>query len=226
MTDTTLFKAPCPVCGRQCNTFVHGEKLVEWNDDYEGANLFGGTLHKLLECCGCGIVFYYTETWFSEDWDYGAQGEMVLNHKIKTVPAASIRPKWVDQISLKDSTLSNILQQVYTAVENDTLILAAIGLRTAFDRTTEIRGIEPGLPMCMKVQAVFKAGYVGDTERDQLNIVTDAGNAAAHRGWHPDRGDFKPLLNVMENFIQKALLRDKRIEEIGERIPKRRKKQG
>ncbi|HGA3009878.1 TPA: DUF4145 domain-containing protein, partial [Enterobacter hormaechei] len=99
-----------------------------------------------------------------------------------------------------------------------------IGLRTAFDRAIEIIGIDPELKMYQKVDAVLKEGFVGETEREQLSIVTEAGNAAAHRGWSPNSHEFTPLLQAIERFIEKSVMRDKRIEELKEIIPMKQKK--
>ncbi|WP_238385832.1 hypothetical protein [Yersinia pestis] len=80
--------------------------------------------------------------------------------------------------------------------------------------------------MEQKVKDVFVKGYVSETERDQLRIVIEAGNAAAHRGWRPDKSAFESLLHVAEKFIQQVILRDLEIEKIGEKIPKKQKKKG
>ena len=74
------------------------------------------------------------------------------------------------------------------------------------------------------VKEVFEQGYVSETARVRLAVVTDAGNAAAHRGWMPDESDFESLLRTTEKFIHRVVLRDHRIEAIGALIPKRQKK--
>lgn len=225
MPEKLLFKAPCPKCQGDCNAFVHGEKSTNWEDDSDPNNfMHGGISHKLLECCGCSTVFYFTDSCHSEEWGFDNNGQAYLIHSIKTFPARNLRPNWLDSLVCKDYVLYRILCEVYKAVGNESYILATIGLRTAFDRAIEIIGIDPELRMSQKVDAVFKEGFVGETERAQLNIVTEAGNAAAHRGWSPNSDEFTPLLLAMERFIEKSVMRDKRIEELKERIPMKQKK--
>ena len=228
MNKINTFKAPCPTCKVECNTLVHGEKKQEWADVFEERyHVYGEVEHKLLECCGCGTVFYYKDSWDSEGGNSDRDGNFKIHHDIETVPTQgkpSTKPEWVGMIYKKDKVLSNILDEVYTSYEHEALILASIGLRTAFDRVCDIIGIPAHLGMEQKVRAVFGNGFVSETEREQLRIVTDAGNAAAHRGWMPDSEAFESLLHVTEKFIHNVVLRDHNILDIGKQIPKRQKK--
>lgn len=172
-------------------------------------------------------MFYYKDSWNSEGGDYDNKGNFKIHHDIETIPTpekSSKKPEWLGMIYKKNEVLSNILDEVYTAYEHEALILASIGLRTAFDCVCDIIGIPTHLRMEQKVRAVFDEGFVSETERDQLSIVTDAGNAAAHRGWMPDNETFESLLHVTEKFIHNVVLRDHHITDIGKKIPKRQKK--
>lgn len=227
MTEKMIIKAPCPTCRGICNTIVHGETNTEWERQADQHNYsYGGAEHKLLECCGCNTVFYYKDSWNNEYGDHDIEGQFTPYHNIETVPAAEkpIRPEWLSQIYQKDSILFSILNEVYTAYEYRAYILGSTGLRTAFDRTSVFIGIPEHLKMEEKVNEVFEQGYVSETERGQLAVVTNAGNAAAHRGWMPDASDFESLLRTTEKFIHRVVLRDHRIEAISAQIPKRQKK--
>lgn len=225
MQEKMIIKAPCPTCRRLCNTTVHGQTQTEWGYQADQHNYsYGGAEHKLLECCGCNTVFYYKDSWNSESGDHDVEGQFTPYHDIETFPAAekSIRPEWLPLIYQKDPTLFCILNEVYIAYEHRAFILGSTGLRTAFDRTSHFLGIPTNLPMVQKVRAVFEQGYVSETERDQLSVVTDAGNAAAHRGWMPAEAEFQSLLGATEKFIHRVVLRDHHIEAIGAQIPKRK----
>ncbi|CND63022.1 DUF4145 domain-containing protein [Yersinia enterocolitica] len=228
MIELKIFKAPCPSCRGNCKTIVHGETKTQWEHQADRHNfVYGGSEHKLLECCGCSTVFYYKDSWNSEGGDYDIDGQYVNEHDIETVPAPtkkSVKPEWIDLIHKQDQVLYRILGEVYTAYEHQAFILASTGLRTAFDRASVIIGIPAYLPLEQKVKAVFEQGYVSETECEQLNIVTNAGNASAHRGWMPDESAFESLLRVTEKFIHRVVLRDHKVEEIGAQIPKRPRK--
>lgn len=49
-------------------------------------------------------------------------------------------PKWVNNIEMADEALGNLLSEMYSALNNDLRVLAAIGARTAFDRSSELLG--------------------------------------------------------------------------------------
>ena len=57
-------------------------------------------------------------------------------------------------------------------------------------------------------------------------MITDAGNAAAHRGWSPDETDATQLLDAMEVFLQRAFIVGQKALSIRNNIPAkpRRKK--
>lgn len=218
---TELFKAHCPSCKRECNTLVIGEKFENWDDSFDGNVVFGEVEHRLLECCGCNCIFYFKKSSDSESYS----GDKKL-YTIVTFPAADsseVRPEWFDKVYLNNKRLYRILDEVYEAYERESYILASIGLRTAFECATEALDIETGHPMGKKVELVFEKGFIGIAEREQLMILTNAGNAAAHRGWHPGEEEFKALLKVLENFIHRTVLNADDLQYIAHAIPKKQK---
>ncbi|HGN8996682.1 TPA: DUF4145 domain-containing protein, partial [Citrobacter freundii] len=103
-------------------------------------------------------------------------------------------------------------------------ILSSIGLRTIFDRTAELLQIHPGLPLGEKVEKLKLDGFIGETEALVLTSVINAGNAAAHRGWSPNKSEFEQMLEALESFVQRTLLGKKSLEHITEKIPPKAKR--
>lgn len=161
----------------------------------------GGVDHSLLECLGCDTVFYQTESWNSEEIDpyCDAMGETQyeVSKELSTYPKpeTKTKPVWFDAMQKKDHQLHNILSQMYVALDNHANILTAIALRTALDRATEYLGIDPAKTFDEKLDELRHGGWIGETERDILGVVTDAGNAAAHRGWEPDNQEITQLFH-------------------------------
>lgn len=175
------------------------------------------------------MVFYWQSSWDSEDWDFRynhatGEEESFATVRIETHPSPekkSRRPDWSWSLHKQDKALSAIMDEVYQTSEARSYILASIGLRTALDRITEMLGIDPELGFEKKVQALFDGGWVGDTERQTLDVVADAGSAAAHRGWTPDEEAFRVLLTTLEHFIQRAILTGKKALDVAPQVPKR-----
>jgi hypothetical protein len=175
--------------------------------------MYGRNTHYLLQCRGCEQVFYYQESTNSEDMDYQhdrPDGGWTSTYNItKTVypkPESTSKPLWVTAISNVDASLSEILHEVYTAKDQECYMLTAIGIRTAIDRATEILGIEPAKTFVEKLKDLKLGGWIGDTEYDILEVITEAGHAAAHRGWTPDITMVGKLLAAFELFLQRAIL--------------------
>jgi len=207
-------KAHCPTCDGERNCTEHGTiyKRWDWEDKYSGHSMNGGVDHSLLECLGCETVFYQTESWNSEDIDhyYDAFGkeQMEAAKEFATYPKpeTNTKPVWFDAMQKKDAQLHNILNQMYIALDNHAHILSAIALRTALDRATECLGIDPAKTFDEKLNELRDGGWIGQTERDILGVVTDAGNAAAHRGWEPDNQEITQLVSSMEVFLHRAFI--------------------
>ncbi|WHS62263.1 DUF4145 domain-containing protein [Pseudomonas sp. G2-4] len=223
------FKAHCPRCDGERTCFIHGEheEPWSWHDGYNSQH--GQNDYKIAECCGCEVVFFHKSGWDSEDWDISydpvTREEIITNPvTVITFPAPekkSEKPDWVWAIAKIDPQLFHILEEMYQAYEHGALILAAVGLRTAFDRTTTVLKIDPELTLKQKVALLLDEGYIGETESKTLEVVTDAGSAAAHRAWSPTLDGFQILLTTLEQFIRRTVVSGKSALEIANTIPKR-----
>lgn len=180
---------------------------------------------------GCHTVFYETSSWNSENIDqwYDAngetQGEYVRTKVTYPKPDSRTKPRWFDEMNQVDDRLHGILSQMYVAYDNELYVLTAVGLRTALDRGTEVLGIDPAINFREKLNALKEGGWIGETERDILGVVTDAGNAAAHRGWEPNGKEIAALLDAMEVFLQRAFIVGKEALGIKASIPPKPKRQ-
>ncbi|MER9657631.1 DUF4145 domain-containing protein [Mesorhizobium sp. M0152] len=185
----------------------------------------GGVTYTLFECRGCNAVFYETSSWDENDVDqwYGPDGqtesEANLTKETFPKPPARPRPDWFDVSGAINHTLHGIMEETYKADEAGCHLLAAVGLRTALDSCFEGVGIEGGDTFAKKLHALKAGGYIGETEHDLLTVLIDAGSAAAHRGWTPERQHVHQLMDVLENFIQRVFVNGKRALEMKAGIP-------
>ena len=226
MTET--FKAHCPRCDGERVCDIHGGITIpwDWTDGLHSAN--GEKAHKLLQCRGCETVFYHLSSWESEEWDHriGLDGteEVFYPERTETYPAPEKKgdkPDWVWTLDKVDMQLAKIMREMYGAYDAGFLILASVGLRTAFDRITEIFKVDPGYPLEQKVKKLLSAGVIGETEAATLQVVVDAGSAAAHRGWSPEREEFQLLLNTLEQFIQRTIVSGEQVMVVFQKMPPR-----
>lgn len=104
--------------------------------------------------------------------------------------------------------------------------MAAIGVRTAFDRATELLGIDPATSFERKLDRLSALGMLGANDRATLAALVDAGSAAAHRGWKPTHEALSTMLHILEGFVHKEFVLKRGVGDLVSSIPpkpKRRK---
>jgi len=200
--------AQCPDCCARRLAEVVGHHTKRESDDENG--FWFQEEFRILRCRGCEAVYFQTDSVFSEDVDYVANqhtGELEgqLSHKIEHWPAPSKRtePDWSGTLSVIDDDLADLFRDIYVAMNNDLRVLSAIGIRTAFDRASELLEVDPATTFAEKLARLVDIGKIGMSERDTLNILTDAGNAAAHRGWKPTPKELNTMMSIFEGFLHR-----------------------
>ncbi|MFN9115279.1 MAG: DUF4145 domain-containing protein, partial [Bacteroidota bacterium] len=146
--------------------------------------------------------------WYGPDGS--TRGRYVRTVTTYPKPDSKTKPQWFSAIQSADKQLAQILHETYRAFDADLLILATVGIRTAIDRATELLNIDPAKSFKAKLDELQTGGWIGDTEKQILEVVIDAGSAAAHRGWSPDAEEAGQLITVMEVFLQKAFIVQKK----------------
>tara|TARA_R110002124_G_scaffold45004_5_gene136585 strand:+ start:5565 stop:6311 length:747 start_codon:yes stop_codon:yes gene_type:complete len=229
MTDAQpkILKEHCPNCDGERACDLLGSKTTSWS----WGDVDGGADHSLLQCRGCERVFYLKDSWDSDSIDhwYDERGDEQsgLDRTITTYPKpeSKTKPVWVNALWQKDSQLGAILDETYLAYDSGLNILTSVGLRTALDRATEVLQIDPAISFEEKLRELHKGGWIGDTEKEILEVVINAGSAAAHRAWRPSAAELTQLVSVMEIFLQKAFIVEKKALSIKAKLPAKPKRQ-
>jgi Domain of unknown function (DUF4145) len=204
-------KGHCPRCGGGRNAEVIAHHEDSWQD--EEGDIWGRGDYRILKCAGCDQIYFQQETWCSEDAD--------KKTTYWPAPSKRERPKWLWEID--DSALEDLLTSVYTALDNDLRVLAAIGLRTAFDRASELLGVDPRKSFADKLSQLVEDGHIGSTEKASLDVLTDAGSAAAHRGWKPKLKQLDTLSSIMEQFVYRTFVLNAEAKRVKTSIPSRKR---
>jgi hypothetical protein len=177
----------CPKCGPQRYADVVGQYEATETDEVSG--VWATTTHRMLRCGGCKTVYFQESYVFSEDYDYDhhpVTGDPMMEYNVKITywpaPAKRARPEWLSDLFGVDRGLHDLLEETYNVLDVDARVLAATGVRTTFDRASELLGVDPSLSFNEKLDEFLSNGKIGGDERKHLAILTDAGGAAAHRG--------------------------------------------
>ncbi len=221
-------KGRCPICGpdRWADVLGHAKNLEEANHC-----VWFQTDHRILKCRGCEAIYHQIKEVFSEDYIQDDDGEWQYDAKIKHWPETPqiLRntPDWLNKLGTKDVRLEELISDMYKALNANLSVLAIIGVRTVFDRATELLSIDPAKTFDEKLNELLQAGYIGKTEKDHLALATDAGSAAAHRGWKPTDEELSFVLVTVEEFLKRVFIQSESAILLKSAIPQKpaRKKQ-
>lgn len=222
-----VVSASCPKCigFRRCDVIaVHS---TEWNDPTH--SIWGGEVYRIVACRGCETPFFQKTDYCSENiitWQdpetgeiEGDDGDIEYTWPItEKVP----RPDWHRQLSSIDGRLDEIVCEVRAAIDNNLNVLAGTGIRTAFDYASELLGIDTELSFRRKIHALLEQKKISQEEHDALLALTDAGSAAAHRGWRPTFKELKGLAEILDAFLYRAFMVERTTRSLKKTIPPRR----
>jgi Domain of unknown function (DUF4145) len=223
-TSPSPVKGHCPECGpaRLADVVGHYSK----RDEDDRSAVWSETDYRILRCRGCEAVYFQTDYVFSEDMEHEEDphtGEYntILSHKITYWPSPSKRkqPEWSSELFVIDSDLDSLFDDIYVALNADLRVLAAIGMRTAFDRASELLDVDPTKTFSQKLSALVELGRIGESEKGSLNILTDAGSAAAHRGWKPDPEELDTMMSIIEAFIYRNFILEAAATRLKQNVP-------
>jgi len=178
---------------------------------------------EIIECQECHNVTFRIRRW---------NDEAQLSHDKKDYqdsyyPPIVSRPKppWFDKL---DEKFQEVLKEVYIALDVNTRFLAAFGARTALDMLIVDKIGDTGT-FKDKLRRLETDGYIDSTERELLDAITEAGNAAAHRGYALDEKLLESVIDILESLFDKFYIkpeRDKELlkkaRELKSKIPKRK----
>jgi hypothetical protein len=221
-----LVKGHCPSCGPDRNAKVVAYHRDSW-DTNDG--IWGVDEYMTLKCLGCDRIYFRTDKVFSEDrmvYDEEIGEEIhVPNKTYWPAPARRPVPDWTKWLLLEDDALSELLLSTYTALDHDLRVLAAIGVRTVFDRASELLGVDPAITFAKKLDGLATNGKIGAEEKDSLSLLTDAGGAAAHRGWKPELEELDTMMGILEGFLHRNFVLPRQTKRLKSAVPPKPKPQ-
>ncbi|MFZ2632613.1 MAG: DUF4145 domain-containing protein [Desulfosalsimonadaceae bacterium] len=179
--------------------------------------------YQVIECQECHNVTFRIRHWNDEI----QSSHDKKDYQDSYYPPIVSRPKppWFGKL---DEKFQDILQEVYIALDANTRFLAAFGARTALDMLIVDKIGDTG-SFENKLKKLETDGYIDSTERELLDAITEAGNAAAHRGYAPDEKLLESVIDILESLFDKFCIkpeRDKELlkkaRELKSKIPKRK----
>lgn len=219
-----IIKAHCNNCIGSTNHFVIHTETKRWTDGDEQHEISGGDEYALIRCAGCDTIHLKHESWFSEDWD--EDGPI-----IKTVyyppSIARRRPNWLGDPNgpffWGETEIEKLLAEIYSALQNDSRRLAAMGIRALLEAIM-IEQVGDSGQIGANVDKFLAEGHVAKKHQDIFrDRLIEAGHAAMHRKHVPSSADIDILLEITESIIASIYVHPHKAKSIGA-IPARNTK--
>ena len=189
---------------------IRGEERHVDGDDFAWIE----TTYRILVCGGCQTPYFQTEGYFHEDGhriNKSGEIDQKCAPEINFYPSPIKRkkPEWSTDLLFVGGSIGDfesLFSDIYGCLNANLAIPAAVSIRTVIDRTIEILGIDPNLSFQKKLNALLENGNIDKIEREILDVLIDAGSAAAHRGWKPKPAELDTLITLVETFLQRTFL--------------------
>lgn len=218
----STIKSHCNNCGGQRKHVVLHQEKTSWDEDLgHGHWMWGSDTYFLVRCAGCDNIHLRHESTFSENSDED-------NPNITYYPPAVSRrkPEWMSGImwyfgTKSQMAIADLMEEVYTALQNDSRRLAVMGIRAVLE-VVMIDKIEDQGSIGKNVTAFLEAGYVPPVSHDVFrSTLIEAGHAAMHRNYKPDKEHVDVLLDLTEGLLASIYVHPVSAAKVNRRIPKR-----
>ena len=136
MSEKEIAWAHCNRCNNSTrHNIVHSERVVLEDEIAEGCSVTYWDDYTLLKCSGCDTVHLKHESAFSEIT--GLDGEPEVTTTIYPPRISRNKPAWFGSIDgpfwTGKSEIEQLLEEIYAALHNNSLRLAAMGVRALLD---------------------------------------------------------------------------------------------
>lgn len=220
-------KEPCTVATtkahcNQCQSFTNHDVLhseeTSWEEELEGGrySIGGSDCYETLKCRGCESIRLRHTSCFSED------DEPSITY---SPPAVSRRePEWLKDIADSESgeVVHDLLKEIYSALQNSSVRLAAIGSRSLLEHMMIEKVTDQGT--FGKNLAAFKAAdHVSAQHAEYLLTAIEAGHASTHRAWKPTTKQMNLLLDIIESIVAAVYVLNEKTAVLKEDIPSKKK---
>jgi len=227
MTDKTgtTIKADCNSCGPNRNHFVIKAVHRSYSEDDDGFD--GGEEYLLLKCSGCDGISLRHDSWNYYDIDPESGPEV---ETVYYPPAISRKePSWVSGFPSpfyfdQENPIIRLLKEIYSALHNNSIALATMGIRALIEHITIDRVGDKG-SIGENVKAFLAGGYIAaKSEPVFKEILLEFGHAAMHRGHFPKPAELVTLLDITESLIETIYIHPHRAKGLSTPPPRSSKK--
>ena len=217
----------CNICSGKKKHDLLCHEEVKWSEEIsEHFSIQGSNVYDLLKCCGCDSVVLRHNSWSSEDYD-PETGKPEVYTRYYPPPTYRNLPRWVHQFGLfskSEESISELMHEINVALQNNAPQLATMGIRALLEIVMIDKVGDKG-SFSANIKAFKEAGYISSKQEEVIKPILEAGHAAMHRGYKPDKQDVVQLMDVTESIIETIYINESKIQSLTSKIPSRPPKQ-
>lgn len=181
---------------------------------------------EVLKCCGCNNITVRIQSQILGIVD--SKGMPIT--EVQYLPPTSLRktPKWLESrewlaLVMENHFVPNLLNQIYIALFNNALALAAMGIRALLERTMIEKCGDEG--SFVKNLSNFKiAGFIGVKQIETLKDTLELSHASIHRNFDPSANEIDLALDITESILSIVYIHSEQSAALTKRIPPRNKR--
>ncbi|MCP1550690.1 MULTISPECIES: DUF4145 domain-containing protein [Methylorubrum] len=199
MPEREMVLAHCNKCRQKTKHDIVHREMTEGRepDDESGHYTWWTDTYDMLECRGCGEFHLRHISSFSE-----AEQSDIYEYPPRI---SRSKPEWLGKFPGPfwggETEIEQLLNEVYAAVHNGSLRLAAIGTRALLEHVMIDKVGDTGT-IAGNIKAFLSAGFVAPADQNRFrDKLIEAGHAAMHRGYRPKAKDLNILLDLTEALI-------------------------
>lgn len=159
---------------------------------------------EILECCGCGMGSFRHIDECNDETRYPP----LLNRR---------NPDWRWRLP---EVVRTLFQETYVAYSAGAHSLTAMGIRATVDAACNDKIGDCG-NFQQKLVALAAGEFISSKEKEILEPVVDAGNAAAHRGFAPSPEQLTGMMDILEHMLQVMYVLSEVAENVRTATPRR-----
>ena len=195
-------------------------------DEEHGVSFF--ERHELLKCLGCERIVLRHSSW--NDAEDGVDGKPIVS--IRYYPPAISRPhpQWFYELRYignyekgksEYTYIFDILQEIYIGLQNDSIRLATLGIRTVLEFIMIHKVGDKGT-FSNNLNEFEKQGHISSGQKKILEAVLETGHATMHRSYSPSKEDLITCMDITENVIATIFIHPREAEKLSKHIPPRK----
>lgn len=127
-------------------------------------------------------------------------------------------PVWVSDLP---EGVQELLKETFQAKRQGWNRLAAMGCRTLFDMVSAETLTRDAKTFKAKLDAMVSEEHIALTQKENLDAMVDAGNAAAHRGFNPGPEMVEAMWGIALNMLESHFVLKPKAQKLNSQTPKK-----